>query len=167
LVWLRIGGLPGGESTLRLHIFHRYPEGRAVSRQQTAIAEVPPNQAKINQLRNKTLAWKSPDEGWLCGFDLVDCLTANPPYGFTVSIDTQTVGRFRASKPPWPKYHLIGKTNQPRNKKTSFGKARMRLSWFGFELVDCLTANPPYGFTFSIVTQKVGRFRDSKPPWSK
>jgi hypothetical protein len=49
---LRFGGLPDGESTLRLQIFHCYPEGRAVSRQQTAIAEVPPNQAKINQPRN-------------------------------------------------------------------------------------------------------------------
>jgi|GEM_PF-6236840 len=105
---LRFGGLPDGESTLRLHIFHCYPEGRAVSRQQTAMAEVSPYR-KINQSENKKpspgkvrervsyqasiwwIAYRrihptaldriSPGEGWFAWLRFWRIAVANPPYG--------------------------------------------------------------------------------------
>jgi hypothetical protein len=77
------------------------------------------------------------------------------------------VGRFRASKPPWPKYHLIGKINPPQNKSAFFGKVR---AWVGFVASFGWIAwrrIHPKAAVWPSLFQQVGRFRVSKPPRPK
>ncbi|MDO8938797.1 MAG: hypothetical protein Q7U98_06535 [Methylicorpusculum sp.] len=81
-----------------------------------------------NTCPNKNLAWKSPGEGGFCRFDLVDCLTANPPYSRHMAMFFPVVGRFRASKPPWAK--MPPRTAiTPVQIKTSPGKVRARVGF--------------------------------------